>query len=275
MISIRFLLSAALACVLCANAPLMPEVVNQTGSATTPTAAPTDSSEPEMPGWIAQGIEDYGSIAIFTAFVVSGIGLHFSEDLVLIPAGWIAATDWWLFARFAIAAYFGIVLGDAGWFWMCRHFGTRVMHTRWFRRFFHPRRLLEIKWQIDARGAWVLFAARFIPGTRTPVITMCGLLHMAWWKFLLVECFCVMISAPMQMMVGWLGYHATAHAGITSRFHQIMIAVAVTLTIVIGLWLVHQWLDGRKSKRRPPRASVRWFRIFAVPSAALRMSATP
>ena len=156
------------------------------------------------------------------------------------------------------------MLGDAGWFWMCRTFGTRVMHTRWFKRVFHPRRLLEIKWQIDERGAWVLLAARFIPGTRTPVITMCGLLHMAWWKLLLVEGVCVLITAPLQMMIGWLAFHAAEKAGVTDTFHQIMVAVAVTLAVVIGLWIVHKWLDVRKAKKRPKRASVRWLRVFAV-----------
>jgi membrane protein DedA with SNARE-associated domain len=138
------------------------------------------------------------------------------------------------------------------------------MHTRWFKRVFHPRRLLEIKWQIDERGAWVLLAARFIPGTRTPVITMCGLLHMAWWKLLLVEGVCVLITAPLQMMIGWLAFHAAEKAGVTDTFHQVMVAVAVTLAVVIGLWIVHKWLDARKARQRPRRASVRWLRVFAV-----------
>ena len=226
-------------------------------------AAPADAAAPRMPKWIEEGIDRYGAIAIFVAFVVSGIGLHLSEDFILIPAGWLAAQDWRLFGEFAAAAYFGIVLGDAGWFWMCRTFGTRLMHTKLVKRMFHPRRLLEIKWQIDQRGAWVLLAARFIPGTRTPVISMCGVLHMAWWKLLLVEGVCVLVTAPMQMMIGWLAFHAAEKAGVTNMAHQVMVAVAVTLAVVIGLWLVHKWLDARKAKRRPPRASVRWLRVFA------------
>ena len=177
-------------------------------------AGGADPTAPKMPKWVEEGIERYGATAIFAAFVVSGIGLHLSEDFILIPAGWLAAQDWRLFGEFALAAYLGIVLGDAGWFWMCRTFGTRLIHTRLVKRMFHPRRLLEIKWQIDRRGAWVLLAARFIPGTRTPVISMCGVLHMAWWKLLLVEGLCVLVTAPMQMMIGWLAFHAAAKAGV-------------------------------------------------------------
>ncbi|MFM1830672.1 MAG: hypothetical protein RLZZ558_1012 [Planctomycetota bacterium] len=242
------------------------EAANATSPhATTEPGDTTQAAPPmQMPAWIEDAVERYGAVAIFASFVISGIGLHLSEDLILIPAGWLAASDWWMFAEFALAAYLGIVLGDAGWFWICRHFGTRVMHTRWFKRLFHPRRLLELKWQIDARGAWVLLAARFIPGTRTPVITMCGLLHMHWWKLLLVEGTCVLVTAPLQMMIGWLAFHAAARAGVTDIFHQVMIAVAVTLAVVILLWMVHKWVDARRSRRRPPRASVRWLRVFAA-----------
>ena len=56
--------------------------------------------------------------------------------------------------------------------------------------------------------------------------------------------------------------YAAAKAGVTDRFHQIMIAVAVTLAVVIGLWLVHKAIDRRKSKRHPPRAKVAWLRTF-------------
>jgi membrane protein DedA with SNARE-associated domain len=272
MTTLRLSLGALLAFVLMTWSPasaVQDPTATPTAQATSSDAASSkENAAPAMPAWIREGIEKYGAIAIFVAFIVSGIGLHLSEDFILIPAGWMAAQDWALFGEFAAAAYLGIVLGDAGWFWMCRTFGTRVMHTRWFKRVFHPRRLLEIKWQIDERGAWVLLAARFIPGTRTPVITMCGLLHMAWWKLLLVEGVCVLITAPLQMMIGWLAFHAAEKAGVTDTFHQVMVAVAVTLAVVIGLWIVHKWLDARKARQRPKRASVRWLRVFAVQTHA-------
>ncbi|MCE9618487.1 MAG: DedA family protein [Planctomycetes bacterium] len=235
--------------------------------------APSDEHQggapaPQMPKWIAEGIDRYGAITVFFAFIISGVGLHLSEDLILIPAGWISANDPRFFWELALAAYAGIVLGDLGWFLMCRTFGTRIVHSRFFKRMFHPRRLLEVKHQIDQRGVVVLIAARFIPGTRTPVITMCGVLHMATWKFMLVEGICVLFSAPLQMAIGWLAFHAAAKAGVTDIFHQIMVAVGVTLAVVIGLWLVHKAIDRRKSKRHPPRAKVAWLRTFRVEAKA-------
>ena len=221
-----------------------------------------DANAPKMPKWIEEGIDKFGAITVFVAFLVSGIGLHLSEDLILIPAGWISAHDPKFFWELAAAAYAGIVLGDLGWFLLCHTFGARLLQSKFFKRMFHPRRLLEVKHQIDQRGVLVLIAARFIPGTRTPVITMCGVLHMATWKFITVEAVCVLVTAPMQMAIGWLAFHAAEQAGVTDIFHQIMIGVAVTLAVVIGLWLVHRAIEQRKSKKHPPRAKVAWLRTF-------------
>ena len=197
--------------------------------------------------------------------LLSGIGIPVSEDVVNVPAGMLIGQGVWPLVPVVAACYVGVIAGDVLWFFNVRTFGTPLLHRRWFKRFVHPKRLLQFKHQIDQRGAWVLLAARFIPGTRTPVISMCGVLHMAWWKLLLVEGLCVLVTAPMQMMIGWLAFHAAERAGVTDRAHQVMVAVAVTLAVVIGLWLVHKWLDARKARHRPPRASVRWLRVFGTP----------
>ncbi|MEN9668519.1 MAG: hypothetical protein RLZZ386_426 [Planctomycetota bacterium] len=222
-------------------------------------AAEEDS---KMPKWLVDDIEKYGAVSLFGAFVISGIGLHLSEDLILIPAGWLAAHDMKMFVHFWIWAYLGIVVGDGLWFFMCSTFGTRFLHSKWFKRVLHPRRLLEVKHQIDERGSLVLLAARFIPGTRTPVITMCGLMHMAWWKFLLVELSCVIVTVPLQMLVGVMGARAARQAGVTNITHQALVGLAFTLGFVVLMYFVHLWFAARKSKKRAPRAPARWLKLY-------------
>ena len=245
-------------------------------AAQTPTQTPAQSAavldpaierheaeeDSKMPKWLVDDIEKYGAVSLFGAFVISGIGLHLSEDLILIPAGWLAAHDMKMFVHFWIWAYLGIVVGDGLWFFMCSTFGTRFLHSKWFKRVLHPRRLLEVKHQIDERGSLVLIAARFIPGTRTPVITMCGLMHMAWWKFLLVELSCVIVTVPLQMLVGVMGARAARQAGVTNITHQALVGVAFTLGFVVLMYFVHLWLAARKSKKRAPRAPARWLKLY-------------
>jgi len=245
-------------------------------TAQTPTQTPTQSAavidpaiarhaaeeDSKMPKWLVDDIEKYGAVSLFGAFVISGVGLHLSEDLILIPAGWLAAHDMKMFVHFWIWAYLGIVVGDGLWFFMCSTFGTRFLHSKWFKRVLHPRRLLEVKHQIDERGSLVLIAARFIPGTRTPVITMCGLMHMAWWKFLLVELSCVIVTVPLQMLVGVMGARAAKQAGVTDLTHQALLGVAFTLGFVVLMYFVHLWFAARKSKKRAPRAPARWLKLY-------------
>ena len=233
------------------------------GSASASASASIEEPEnSKMPKWLEDGIENYGAVFLFGAFVISGVGLHLSEDLILLPAGWIAAHDLGMFVHFWIWAYLGVVVGDTLWFWMCSKFGTRFLHSRWFKRVLHPRRLLEVKHQIDERGSLVLLAARFIPGTRTPVITMCGLMHMAWWKFLLVELSCVVVTVPLQMLVGVMGARAAKQAGVTDIAHQALLGIAFTLAFVVLMYFLHLWIVARKSKKRAPRAPARWLKLY-------------
>lgn len=257
---------AAAAAVATGLASQAEEVAVDAAEGEAPPAVHDDGRE-RLPRWIEEGIRRYGPVSVFFAFIISGVGLHLSEDLILIPAGFLAAGEphnpVGLFWEFALWAYLGIVLGDAGWFWMCRTFGTRFLHSRWFKRLMHPRRLLEIKHQMDRRGAWVLLAARFIPGTRTPVITMGGLLHMSWAKFLLVELTCVLASVPLQMAIGWFAAKAASSAGVTKLSHQIAIGVGVTVGGVLLIYLAHLWIQSRASRRRAPRAPARWLRLYS------------
>jgi len=233
------------------------------GGLETPT---TEDGRERLPDWVEDGIRRYGPISVFFAFVISGVGLHLSEDLILIPTGFLAASDPHqsvrLFWEFAFWGYLGIVLGDTGWFLMCRTFGTRFLHSRWFKRLMHPRRLLEVKHQMDHRGAFVLLAARFVPGTRTPVITMGGLLHMSWAKFLIVELSAALVTVPLQMSVGWIAAKAASSAGVTRLSHQIAIGIGVTVACLILLYLAHRWIQRRSTRRRPLRAPARWLRIY-------------
>lgn len=231
-----------------------------------PPAASGDDLRDRFPDWVEDGIRRFGPVTVFVVFAVSAVGIHINEDMVLVPAGFLAAGDpdhpVRLFWQFMIFAYLGIVVGDAGWFWLCRRFGTRFLHSRWFKKLLHPRRLLEVKHQIDVRGAFVLLAARFIPGTRIPVITMCGMMHMAWWKFLVVELSCVPITVTLQLTIGWLASRAASSAGITKLSHQIAIGVGVTAAVVLASYLFSIWLRSRHAKRRAPRARARWLRIY-------------
>ncbi len=238
-------------------------------------AAPAVVPPVEEDGWLREmgsRLVKYGPLSIFVAFVISGIGLHLSEDFILIPAGifayeqYVATGHWGWFFEASIAAWLGIIAGDAGWIWICRHFGGKLLGWRRFRRLIGPRTLLEVKFEMDRRGAWALFIARFIPGLRTPMVTMAGLMQLAWWRIMLVEALGVMITAPAQIGIG-IGV-AKLGEQFESAAHRWMLYIAATLAIAALMFLAHMLLQRRRSAHRPPRAPMRWLSGFSRGGAA-------
>jgi membrane protein DedA with SNARE-associated domain len=217
-----------------------------------------------MMGWIqTQGpvwVGQYGAWFIFVAFIICGIGLHVSEDFLLIPAGALIFHGHMSWSEVLLAAYFGLILGDSGWIWVCRNFGTRLVHSKRFKRMMHPRRLLEAKYAMEERGAVMLVLARFIPGTRTPALTMAGILHMAWWKFLAIELTTVAVTVPVQIGVGYIGAAGYEHAKNVGNI--VTLAIAGIALSIAGVFIFKWWKQAKARKGPRPRAPVSWLRTF-------------
>ena len=253
--------TVALLALAASQEPAVAQAAAEAAQAAAPAAEPGALRE-----WGSRLVE-YGPIAIFAAFVISGIGLHLSEDFILVPAGifayeqYVATGSWQWFAEASLAAWLGIVLGDAGWIWICRHFGGKLLGWRAFRKLIGPRTLLEVKYEMDRRGAWALLIARFIPGARTPMVTMSGVMQLSWWKILAVEAAGVLVTAPLQMAIG------VGVAKIGSQFesdaHRWMLYIGATLAVVALMGIAHVAISRRRGKHRPPRAPVRWLTGFA------------
>ena len=237
-----------------------------TGGADVPAAADAGT----LREWGTRLVE-YGPIAVFLAFVISGIGLHLSEDFILVPAGifayeqWAETGSWNWFYQAAFAAWLGIVIGDAGWIWICRHFGGKLLGWRAFRKLIGPRTLLEVKYEMDRRGAWALLIARFIPGARTPMVTMSGVMQLSWWKILAVEAVGVLVTAPLQMGIGV----GVAHIGsqFESAAHRWILYIGATLAVVGLMAVAHIVISRRRGKHRAPRAPMQWLTGFAQRAA--------
>lgn len=233
----------------------------------TASVAPTDAASRLADGRIGHLVSDHGPWVIFVLFVVSGVGLHLSEDLILIPAGFLAARGDIPMVPSLVAAWLGLAVGDIFWVAICRRWGTRLVHSRWFKRLVHPRRLLEAKHQMEERGVAVVALARFIPGTRTPVVTMAGILHMPWYKFLPVELGCALITVPLQAAIGYVAWLSIGQTESTTEFVVwTVIAAAVIVAFFLGL---HWFLQSRKKGGKAPRSQVKWLRTFGKMRAKL------
>ena len=200
---------------------------------------------------------EYGPLAMVVLLFASGVGIPISEETVNIPAGILVGQGTMPALPVFIAAYIGVLGGDFLWFGLCRHFGKRLLHQRWFRKFVHPRRLLEAKHGFDRRGGSMLILARFIPGSRSPALTISALLRMSWGKFILIEFLVCLITVPLQVLVGYLIGRELAGTSLkTALFTGLgVIAVIIALTAVLNWWRL-----SRKRTGRAPRARQQWLR---------------
>lgn len=199
-------------------------------------------------------INSYGPLAVLLLLL-----LPLGEEVIIIPAGFLIGQGhlgaWSTF----VCAYIGAFISDGIWFFVCRRYGSPILHYRWFKRIAHPRRLLQAKHQIEKRGAWLIVTARFVPGTRTSVMIASGLLHMPIWKFILAESTMLLITVPMQLGLGWLIAH---HIGTQSTAAKIMTILGVIVAIVL-IAVGWQWfLQHRRSGARAPRSRAAWLRRF-------------
>ena len=179
----------------------------------------------------------YGPIIQFLLLMGSGVGIPIGEDIVNIPAGILVAEGDMLLWSVLLAGYLGVVCSDCLWFVLVSRFGVRLLRIRWFKRIMHPRRLLRAKYQIDRRGTWFIVLARFIPASRTSAITVAGMLHLPFWKFALATGICVLVTAPIQIGVGYL-----IGLGLASRSTFEMIQIFVGLGLLLGVIIVVVWL---------------------------------
>ena len=201
----------------------------------------------------------YGPLTVFVALLLTGIGIPLGEDVVIIPAGILASHGKIDLVQTAVAAYAGVLSSDFTWYWLCRKFGTPLLHKRWFKRIVHPRRLLEVKHEIERRGVWVVVMSRFIPGSRTPAITASGVLHLPFWKFALAESTTCLVTVPLQL---GLGYAIAQGLGTLETADLVISLIGVVLLILVVMLGLAWYRNHRAHRKHAPRAKAAWLRRF-------------
>lgn len=196
---------------------------------------------------------------VFGLLMLSGFGIPLGEDVIIIPAGMLVGYGDLHWLPIFIGAYFGVVFADILWFTICSIFGTRLAHMRWFKRLMHPKRMLQVKYQLDNRGVWMIVLARFIPASRTTAITVAGMLHMHFWKFVIATVVCVMFTVPAQLFAGWW---IAKSLQAESMIELLLRLVGLVVVVLAVIWGYRLWSSHQKSGKETPRAHASWFKYF-------------
>lgn len=205
---------------------------------------------------ILEAVNIYGPFAVFVLLVMPLMG----EDIIIIPAGFLIGQGHLPWLSTFLFAWVGAFISDGAWYFMCRRYGTPLLHKKWFKRLAHPRRLLQAKHQIEKRGAWLIVTARFVPGSRTSTMIVAGLMHMPVWKYVLTNGSLLLLTVAMQLGFGFL---ISKHiVGSAKGLSMIMAIVGLIFVLLAGAFVLNWWTTHRASKERAPRSRVAWLRRF-------------
>ncbi len=157
--------------------------------------------------WVIDNLVDLGFwnyVFAFVVLILCGFGLPIPEDITLVAGGMICglgATNIWvmLFVCFA-----GVLFGDATMYFIGKVFGYRIQHFKPMRKVLTPERFEKVQDQFSRWGIWVLFAARFMPGLRSPIFMAAGMSRrVPFVHFLLMDGLAALISVPAWVFLAF------------------------------------------------------------------------
>ena len=144
-------------------------------------------------------IDYYGPIpyiAIFVILLGCGLGLPMPEDITLIAGGILTYYGVCEIKLMIAVGLLGVIVGDSVVFYLGHHFGRRLL-KRWpFRLIIDETKIENIRCRLHDHGGKLLFSARFMPGVRSTVFFVSGMLHIPYRKLLLYDGLAALISVP-------------------------------------------------------------------------------
>jgi membrane protein DedA with SNARE-associated domain len=200
-----------------------------------------------------QHFDEYGYLGVFLALLASGLGVPIPEELPVITAGIMVGHEdtnlrWYFMLPVVIA---GVVIGDGFLYGIGRIWGCRLLERKWVQKRLPPEKRGQIEKNFHDRGIMVLLGARLLPGIRTPIFIMAGVLRVPLSRFLLAD---GLYAIPGVNLLFWLAYMLTDQVvEVYKRVEQYRhLAVVVILSMVTAVVIYRYLLTKKVSTGEPP-----------------------
>lgn len=176
-----------------------------------------------------------------------------SEDLTGIAAGVLVSSGRAPFGVAVAGCFVGIVIGDFGLFMVGRFARHVGVGQHWLTRWVRPASVERSRLWIETRGAQVILASRFLPGTRVATYVASGLLGMSPRLFAGYLVLAAALWTPVLIAASAVPSSGLARSGVLPAGPLAMVAClfAGVATLRLGRWC-HSY--------RVRRAIVGWWR---------------
>jgi membrane protein DedA with SNARE-associated domain/pimeloyl-ACP methyl ester carboxylesterase len=207
-------------------------IVNQ-GTAITKSRADRDRTAESSESFDEADINELSGYALIMLIVLLILISLISEDLACIAGGLLYATGVIEFSHALFGSIAGIVSADILIYGLGRWIGNPILKIAPFRWFIKQEDIAWAKEMFDMRGAEILVATRFIPGTRLPVYLSAGLLKTSFWPFLGYFLASLAVWAPLLIWVtSLIGYPMLTYIDAYQEYALIFVLTAILLIYI-------------------------------------------
>ncbi|MBY0470529.1 DedA family protein [bacterium] len=133
---------------------------------------------------------------VFGILLGCGFGLPIPEDITLIAGGLMSYYGVSNVGTMIVVSFVGVMLGDSLIFLLGAKYGRKLTKMWFFHKVLPDDRLEAVRKRLHSKGDKLLFAARFMPGLRTPIFFSAGTLHVPFKKFFIYDGLAALISVP-------------------------------------------------------------------------------
>jgi membrane protein DedA with SNARE-associated domain len=181
---------------------------------------------------------------LLVLLIAGGIGFPVPEDVTLVGAGLLARSGDVTLASAIAVGIAGVCTADWIIYLAGRRYGDDVVHHPWIARLLRREHLAAIEALVERRGAWAVFLARFVLGTRLATFLSAGTFGMPPAVFALAEGAGSVIFASAMVTLGYLFAHQAeriaAEVGRTEHWLVLgglaALALVLVLRAVAGRW---------------------------------------
>lgn len=200
---------------------------------------------------------NYSYWAVLFVLLICGMGVPIPEDITLVTGGVVAG----LYPEqvnvhlMFLISLFGVLVGDGIMFSLGRIYGERALTFKPLAKLITPQRFETVQKKFDQYGNWVLFAARFMPGLRSPIFVVAGMSGISYWRFLLADGSAALLSVPIWVYLGYYG--ATNVDWLFSIIHKSQIGIFIVLGLIAMVLGIFWWRNRRRIAEKSPQISVK------------------
>jgi membrane protein DedA with SNARE-associated domain len=194
-------------------------------------------------------------LIVFGILIACGFGLPMPEDVILFAAGMMSfygSADVWIMIG---VCFCGVVIGDTSVYTIGAVFGRRLRKTALVKKLLPPTRMRMVRRKLHEQGNKVIFAARFMPGLRTPVFFTSGTLHLPVRVFLFYDGIAALISVPTIVYATFFfGDHVDRVVRVVKR---IQFGVVGTILLIVAVLALKAWWGHKKERELEREAELR------------------